>query len=66
MTEEERYRQTIAERTPRMVLINARRLLAHKHKQTANWALAMHLYGLGSTYASRLCREACLNPDATE
>ncbi len=60
------YRTTIAERnSPAIVLPRVRGMLMHKHRRKPNWVLAMTLYALGSTYASGICRDFGLDPDAT-
>lgn len=50
------------EKTPRHILANVRRLLP-RSKQP-NWALAMEVFGVGSTYGYWICKEAGIDPDA--
>lgn len=50
----------VSERT---VLANARRLMAQRYRQLPNWALAMEVFGLGSTWAWALCERIGVDPD---
>jgi hypothetical protein len=57
------YTRRIAQLTPYFAIRNARRLLSRRYAKSPNWVLAMEIFGLGSTYASRLCRDNGLDPD---
>jgi ribosomal protein S13 len=56
------FHKTMAEKTHRHILANVRRLLP-RNKQP-NWALAMEVFGVGSTYGYWICKEAGIDPDA--
>lgn len=45
-----------------VILRNARRMFARKHAKSPNWVIVMELFGLGSTYAHRLCRDLGFDP----
>ena len=52
--------------TPFYLLSNCRRLAAPEYLRKPNWALACDLFAVGSTTARRICREAGIDPEATE
>lgn len=60
--ETRRFNETMREKTPRQILAAVRRLMP-RNKQP-NWALAMEVFCVGSTYGYRICREAGIDPDA--
>lgn len=64
MMEEERLRfeRTMREKTPRQILANVRRLMPRNRQP--NWALAMEVFGVGSTYGNVICLGAGVDPDA--
>lgn len=45
------------------LLANARRIAAAKYRRLVNWALAMELFGTGSTSATQICLDAGIDPD---
>ena len=47
----------------RTILVNARRIANTSKKRLPNWALAMEIFGLGSTWARALCRRCDVDPD---
>ncbi len=49
----------------RSSLYNARRIAKGEFKRKPNWAMAMELWAVGSTYAREYCRIAQVDPDAT-
>jgi hypothetical protein len=65
MTEEERFRATVACKTPDVILRNVRILLPRWRKKIPNWVLAMEVFCVGSTYGAWICRANGLDPDAT-
>jgi hypothetical protein len=58
-----RFEETMRSKTPRQILASVRRLLP-KHRRIPNWALAMEVYCVGSTYGFWICREHGIDPDA--
>lgn len=46
------------------IMANARRICTRFYQRLPNWALARELFGLGSTSATKLCRDAGIDPDA--
>lgn len=50
--------------THRRIMAAARDMAARQYKRLPNWAFAMELFGLGSTYAWVLCERMGINPDA--
>jgi hypothetical protein len=64
MTEEERFRATVASKTPDIILRNVRRLLPRWRKKIPNWVLAKDVFSVGSTYAHGICIDNGLDPDA--
>jgi len=64
MNEDDHFRETVVSRVkPALVLRNVRRIASLHMRAKPNWVLAMEVFGLGSTYATRLCVEAGINPD---
>lgn len=61
-----RYYDAVNRRTHADILRSVRRLAGRRVKGRANWALAMDVRGVGSTFAHILCSEAGINPEATE
>lgn len=61
-----RYYAAVNRRTHADILRSVRRLAGRRVKGRANWALAMDVWGIGSTFAHILCAEAGINPEATE
>lgn len=61
-----RYHDAVNRRTHADILRSVRRLAGRRVKGRANWALAMDVWGVGSTFANILCTEAGINPEATE
>jgi hypothetical protein len=51
---------------PRVTMKNARRMATREFKRKPNWALAMELFGLGSTSAREFCGLYGIAPDATD
>lgn len=49
----------------RSVFIAARRMASRKHGRQPNWVFAMDLFGLGSTYAWRMCKRMGFDPDSS-
>lgn len=66
MTEDERLDAAMAKRSPGSVIAAARRLASRTYKSRPNWAMAMELYGVGSTFGHMICYRAGIDPDATE
>lgn len=60
---QERFDQTMRSKTPRQILASVRRLMPRNKKP--NWALAMDVFCVGSTYGHWICAEAGIDPDAT-
>jgi hypothetical protein len=54
---------TLASIPHRIIFANARRLQSRASKREPNWVFAKYLFGLGSTYATALCRRIGVNPD---
>jgi hypothetical protein len=52
--------------TPFYLLSNARRICSREYQRKPNWVLAMNLFALGSTSATKVCREAGIDPDGLE
>ena len=52
------------DKTPRQVLANVRRLTSKPRRRIPNWALAMEVYAVGSSYGHWICRENGIDPDA--
>lgn len=52
--------------TPFYLLSNCRRVVSAAYARKPNWVLAMELFAVGSTTAHRICRDAGIDPDATE
>lgn len=52
--------------TPFYLLANARGIAAAEFRRKPNWVLAMHLFAVGSASAWAICKEAGIDPDATE
>ena len=52
--------------TPFYLLANARRIASTKFRREPNWVLAMNLFAVGRTSAVAICKEAEIDPDATE
>ena len=52
--------------TPIYLLANARRIASAEFRCAPNWVLAMNLFAVGSTSARAICKEAGIDPDATE
>lgn len=46
-----------------VVLANARRICKRDYQRLPNWALAMDIFGLGSTWARALCQRVGVDPD---
>lgn len=61
-----RYHQAVNRVTHADILRSVRRLAGRRVKGRANWALAMDVWGVGSTFARILCHEAGIVPEATE
>jgi hypothetical protein len=57
------FKKTMGEISHRLILANVRRLLP-RNKQP-NWAIAMEVFSVGSTYGRWICKEAGIDPDAT-
>lgn len=47
-----------------VLLANARRIASRKYQGQPNWVVAMEVFGLGSTYAFKLCHSLGIDPDA--
>ncbi|MEI9428679.1 hypothetical protein [Mesorhizobium sp. Cs1299R1N3] len=62
-TEQERMNATLNAISLRIIFANARRMVRGTRGRQPNWALARDLFGLGSTYATALCRRIGVNPD---
>ena len=45
------------------LLSNARTVVGRKHLTRPWWALAMDLFGVGSTFARELCQRGDIDPD---
>lgn len=58
-----RLEEAMRSKTPRQVLANVRRLYTGR-RRIPNWALAMEVYGVGSTYGYWICQENGIDPDA--
>jgi hypothetical protein len=58
-----RFENTMREKSPRQILANVRRLYV-KRRRIPNWALAMEVYGVGSTYGFWICQEHGIDPEA--
>ncbi len=48
----------------RTILTNARRIAATGFRKQPNWVLACELFGVGSTSAMKICRDAGIEPDS--
>lgn len=48
----------------RQIIHNSRRLMSIRKKKTANWIIAMEIFGCGSTYAWEICRYSEIDGDA--
>jgi hypothetical protein len=59
-----RFNECMANRSFHLILRNARRICKRKFQRSPNWVLASELFGLGSTYSFRLCRELGIDPEA--
>lgn len=51
--------------TVRHVFANARQIARLRKAGGPNWVFAMDLFGLGSSYATEICRRMGIDPDAT-
>jgi len=47
----------------RTLLLNSRAVASRKYARLPNWKVAADLFGLGSTFASMLCREYGFDPN---
>ena len=63
IAEDAAYQQAVGRVRPRDVLASVRWIIKGRIRQEANWILAMKVYGLGSTYAWRLCVDEGIDPD---
>lgn len=61
-----RYYAAVKRVTHADILRSVRRIAGRRVKDRANWALAMDVWGVGSTFAHILCHEAGIDPEATE
>lgn len=52
--------------TPFYLLANARQICSREYQRQPNWVLAMRLFALGSTSATKVCRDAGIDPDGLE
>lgn len=52
--------------TPFYLMANARRIASKEFRRSANWVLAMNLFAVGSNSARAICKEAGIDPEATE
>lgn len=48
----------------RVMIGGVRQICNRESKRKPNWVLAMSIFGVGSTYARRICARAGINPDA--
>lgn len=48
------------------IMSNARRISSRRFKGVPNWSLAMELFGVGATYAWRICEWARIDGDASD
>lgn len=47
----------------RVMMSGARRIAKREYKFKPNWSLAMEVFGVGSTYAWKICDRAGIDPD---
>lgn len=52
--------------TPFYIMANARGIASAEYRRAPNWVLAMRLFAIGSTSAWAICKEAGIDPEATE
>lgn len=57
---------TRANYTPFYLMANVRGIASAEFRRAQNWVLAMRLFAVGSTTAWAICKEAGIDPEATE